>query len=66
MTVHGNPSAALVATQDLDALEVTIEIQPGADTTRRLHASEAERARGEAEIRKNLDVVGARRRGSRP
>ena len=47
MTVHGKPSAVLVATLDLEALlealEETIEILPRADTLRRLHASDAER-----------------------
>jgi antitoxin YefM len=63
VTVHGKPSAVLVATEDLEALEETIEILADADTMRRLHASEAELARGEVETREDLDAAMARRRG---
>lgn len=63
VTVHGKPSAVLVATEDLEALEETIEILADADTLRRLHASDSELARGEAETRKDLDAAMARRRG---
>lgn len=66
VTVHGKPSAVLVATEDLEALEETIEILADADTMRRLHASETELARGEVETRKDLDTAMARRRASRP
>lgn len=66
VTVHGRPSAVLVATEDLQALEETIEILADADTMRRLHASEAELARGEAETREDLDGAMARRRSARP
>ncbi|WP_371821192.1 type II toxin-antitoxin system Phd/YefM family antitoxin [Blastococcus sp. PRF04-17] len=42
--VHGKPSAVLVATEDLESLEETIDILVDADTIRRLHASGAELA----------------------
>ncbi|MGY1829128.1 type II toxin-antitoxin system Phd/YefM family antitoxin [Geodermatophilus sp. SYSU D01180] len=51
VTVHGKPSAVLLATEDLEALEGTIERLADADTMRRLHTSEAELARGEVEPR---------------
>src|SRR4051794_39803535 len=42
VTVHGKPSAVLIATEDLESLEETIEILTDADTMRRLHASDVE------------------------
>lgn len=66
VTVHGKPSAVLIATEDLESLEETIEILADADTMRRLHASDAELARGEAETREQLDAAMARRRQSHP
>ena len=62
VTVHGKPSAVLLATEDLESLEETIEILADTDAMRRLHASEAELARGEAEGRDELDTAMARRR----
>jgi antitoxin YefM len=62
VTVHGKPSAVLLATEDLESLEETIEILADADAMRRLHASEAELARGEIEGRDELDAAMARRR----
>ena len=64
VTVHGKPSAVLLATEDLESLEETIEIlaDADADAMRRLHASEAELARGEVEGRDELDAAMARRR----
>jgi antitoxin YefM len=57
VTVHGKPSAVLLATEDLESLEETIEILADADAMRRLHASEAELARGEVERRElNADM----------
>ena len=66
VTVHGKPSAVLIAQDDLDSLEETIEILSDADTMQRLHASEAEAGRGEIESRQQLDSAMERRRGSRP
>jgi antitoxin YefM len=48
VTVHGRPSAVLVALEDLEQLEETLTILRDADTTRRLASSEAELARGES------------------
>ncbi|RFU21917.1 type II toxin-antitoxin system Phd/YefM family antitoxin [Geodermatophilus marinus] len=62
VTVHGKPSAVLIATEDLESLEETIEVLADADAMRRLHASEAELARGEVESRAELDAAMARRR----
>jgi PHD/YefM family antitoxin component YafN of YafNO toxin-antitoxin module len=47
VTVHGKPSAVLVAVEDLERLEETLAIMRDADTMRRLAESDAELARGE-------------------
>ena len=65
VTVHGKPSAVLIAQDDLDALEETIEILSDTESVRRLRASDDELARGEAESRAQLDAAMERRRGSR-
>jgi antitoxin YefM len=64
VTVHGKPSAVLVATEDLESLEETIEILADADTMRRLHRSEAELACGEVESRADLDAAMRQRRAA--
>jgi antitoxin YefM len=48
VTVHGHPSAVLVAPEDLEQLEETLAILRAAETMRRLASSDAELARGEA------------------
>lgn len=48
VTVHGRPSAVLVAVEDLEQLEETLAILRDADTMTRLAASDAELARGES------------------
>lgn len=65
VTVHGRPSAVLLATEYLESLEETIEILADADTMRRLHSSDAELARGEAETSEELAAAMERRLGSR-
>jgi antitoxin YefM len=45
--VHGKPSAILIAPEDLEALEETLEIMRDAATINRLAESDAELARGE-------------------
>lgn len=65
VTVHGKPSAVLLATEDLESLEETIEILADADTMRRLHASDLEIARGDAETQEDLDAAMRRRRAPR-
>jgi antitoxin YefM len=62
VTVHGKPSAVLLATEDLESLEETIEILADADTMRRLHASDAELAHGNAETLEDLGAAMQRRR----
>jgi PHD/YefM family antitoxin component YafN of YafNO toxin-antitoxin module len=47
VTVHGRPSAVLIAPEDLEALEETLEIMRDAATMDRLAESDAELARGE-------------------
>jgi antitoxin YefM len=64
VTVHGKPSAVLLATEDLESLEETIEILADADTMRRLHQSDAELARGEGETLEDLDAAMQRRRAT--
>ncbi len=48
VTVHGRPSAILVAVEDLERLEETLAILRDAETMRRLAESDAALARGEA------------------
>jgi antitoxin YefM len=48
VTVHGRPSAVLVAVEDLERLEETLAIMLDADTVARLAQSDAELARGES------------------
>jgi prevent-host-death family protein len=47
VTVHGRPSAVLVATEDLERLEETLAILRDSETVGRLAASDAELARRE-------------------
>ena len=47
VTVTGRPSAVLIAPEDLEALEETLEIMRDAATMNRLAESDAELARGE-------------------
>jgi prevent-host-death family protein len=64
VTVHGHPSAVLVAVEDLEQLEETLDILRDAETVGRLAQSDAELARGEEvsaeELRESM-----RRRGRR-
>jgi antitoxin YefM len=47
VTVHGRPSAVLIAPEDLERLEETLEIMRDVATMNRLAQSDAELARGE-------------------
>ena len=47
MTAHGRPSAVLIAPEDLERLEETLEIMRDAATMNRLARSDAELARGQ-------------------
>jgi prevent-host-death family protein len=44
VTVHGRPSAVLIAVEDLEALQETLSVLPDPDTLRRLVDSDAELA----------------------
>jgi antitoxin YefM len=48
VTVHGRPSAVLVAVEDLERLEETLAILRDTETLSRLAESDAELARGES------------------
>jgi antitoxin YefM len=60
--VHGKPSAVLLATEDLESLEETIEVLADADAMRRLHASDAELAHGHAQTLEDPNAAMQRRR----
>ena len=62
VTVHGKPSAVLIATEDLEALEESIAILSDPDTMQRLAASDAELAGGEGESEAELAQVMTERR----
>lgn len=65
VTVHGRPSAVLIAPEDLESLEETLEILSDPETMARLRASEAELAAGEVESLEDLaKAMEARRRRS--
>jgi len=64
VTVHGRPSAVLVAVDDLEGLEETIAVLSDSDTVRQIVASEAELARGEGESQEQLAGAIKRRRTS--
>ena len=49
VTVHGRPSAVLLAVEDLEALEETIAVLSDQDALGQIAASERELARGEGE-----------------
>lgn len=63
VTVHGRPSAVLVAVEDLDRLEETVAILTDPATMQRLIDSDAELARGEVVSAEEL-AEAMRRRGS--
>jgi antitoxin YefM len=61
VTVHGRPSAVLVATEDLERLEETLAILRDSETVSRLAASDAELARGESVSAEELTEAMRRR-----
>jgi antitoxin YefM len=62
VTVHGRPSAVLVAVEDLERLEETVAVLSDPETMRRLAESDAELARGEVVSAGELaEAVRARR-----
>jgi antitoxin YefM len=62
VTVHGRPSAVLVALEDLERLEETLEILRDPETVKRLASSDAELARGESVSAEELAETMRRRR----
>lgn len=64
VTVHGRPSAVLLAVEDLEALEETIAVLSYSDTVRQLVDSNAELARGEGETEEQLAEAMRRRRSA--
>ena len=63
VTVHGRPSAVLLAVEDLESLEETIAVLSDTDALRELTEAEAEIARGEGESEEQL-AKAMRRRSS--
>jgi antitoxin YefM len=65
VTVHGRPSAVLIAVEDLEALEETLAVLSDPVTLRRLAQSDSELARGEVVGAEELaESMAARRRHS--
>ncbi|HXB49905.1 MAG TPA: type II toxin-antitoxin system Phd/YefM family antitoxin [Streptosporangiaceae bacterium] len=62
VTVHGRPSAVLVALEDLERLEETLEILRDPDTIKRLASSDSELARGDSVSAEELAETMRRRR----
>lgn len=62
VTVHGTPSAVLVAPEDLDSLEETLAILSDPETMRRMTASDQELASGAGESESDLATAMERRR----
>jgi antitoxin YefM len=57
VTVHGRPTAVLLAVDDLEALEETIAVLSDSDAVLALRAADDELARGEGES--ELDLAAA-------
>ncbi len=62
VTVHGKPSAVLIAPEDLESLEETIAILSEPEVLSRLASSEAELVRGEGESEEQLTAAMNERR----
>jgi antitoxin YefM len=62
VTVHGRPTAVLVAVEDLESLEETIAVLSDADVVRALVDADAELAAGGGESEATLRVAMAARR----
>lgn len=62
VTVHGKPSAVLVAPDDLAGLEETVAVLSDTEAMERLSASDAEIAQGQVESESELAAAMARRR----
>lgn len=64
VTVHGRPSAVLLAVEDLQALEETLAVLTDPETMGRLADSDGEIARGEVVDVTEMTVAVAARRSS--
>jgi antitoxin YefM len=62
VTVHGRPSAVLVAVDDLESLEETLAILSDSEAVRQLAEAEAEIAQGMGESEDQLNQAMLRRR----
>lgn len=63
VTVHGTPSAVLLAPADLESLEETLAILSDPAVMRRMAESDAELAQGQGESQAALVEAMSRRRG---
>ena len=61
VTVHGTPSAVLVAPEDLESLEETLAILSDPDTLRRMASADSELVAGEGESEADLAAAMDRR-----
>jgi len=61
VTVHGRPTAVLMAVQDLESLEETIAVLSDTDALQQLMQAEAEIARGEGETEEQVGEAMRRR-----
>ena len=65
VTVHGQPSAVLIAAEDLEALEETVAILSDPETMRNLQQARVEIAAGKGESAEQLAAaIEARRRSA--
>lgn len=65
VTVHGTPSAVLVAPEDLESLEETLAILSDPDTMRRMSAADRELTAGSGESESDLAAAMEHRRHKR-
>ena len=66
VTVHGAPSAVLLAPEDLESLEETLAILSDPDTMQRMAASDRELTNGAGESEADLAAAMERRRHQQP
>lgn len=64
VTVHGRPTAVLMAVEDLEALEETIAVLSDPTLLRALGEADAELARGEGEDQESLAAAMQARRAT--
>lgn len=64
VTVHGRPSAMVLAVEDVEAMEETIAVLADTKLVQQLIQAEAEIARGEGETADQLTEAMRRRRAS--